>query len=148
MCCHNSIEAHEKTKISNSLKRLASVECFDMYYIDRKFEITKRQDERNKKPEISDYEYRKNLLATFETEHDNIFPTFYARDIKYPRIYEWGARKKKKNAQTDDLNSEDQFKTNLYIDVESKLASYIRPKRRKIADSLYEKRSKTALSLH
>ena len=146
-----SIESHEKylKPMDSYLTKLISVECVDPDYIDKKFEITKKFEKLHAKVELSDYEYRKNLLATFETEYDNIFPTFYARDIKYPRIYEWGERRKKKTINESDTN-QNHMSANLnrYSNVESKLASYIRRKHTKITDNNYEKRSKTALSLH
>jgi hypothetical protein len=84
----NSIEHHEKNlkMTKNNLTRLASIECFDSEYIDNKFQISKKYELSHKKIETSDEEYRKNLLATFETEYDNMYPKFYARDIKCPKV--------------------------------------------------------------
>jgi len=156
--CLNLIEQHEKTFRPNAdLYRLASVECFDFNYIDNKFGISKKYEKSQQKKEINDYEYRAQLLATFETEHDNIFPKFTARDIKYPQIYEWGTKKNKKIKHNydeyfdDDDNNNRSAKNNYYNNVESKLAQYIRSSQKKSLtnnDKLNEKRSKTALQLH
>lgn len=149
----NSIDLHERylqTK-ENNMTKLASVECVDPDYIDYKFEITKKFERAHAKVELSDDEYRKNLLATFETEYDTIFPNFYARDIKYPSIYEWGysSKKRKKAVNKDDVTQNQTLASaQRYSNVESRLAPYIRRKQHVFTDHLYERRSKTALNLH
>ena len=70
--------------------------------------------------------------------------------IVYLKIYEWGERKKKFK-QEDETFEVEEYNENPYMNVESKLAKYIRPRHRhhrSTVDNLNQKRSKTALNLH
>jgi len=147
----------ELLKLKEIQKKSTSVECFDRLYLDKKLKISQRLGELSdikKMKEIAAAERKRFLTNEFT---DSLYPTFYARDLKQPSLFNFGSRQLKQfNQDSDNLltkkNQMNVEKTKPYEHIDSKLRSYLKKMGADCSNSKMDtnnkRRAKTAIGLY
>lgn len=135
------------------MKKAISIECLDAQYLEKKWNNSKRIDESEEKRKKleSDLKQRREFLTMEYT--DSLYPSFWARDLKQPSLFEIGSRQLRKfDALEEKYHAKKEEKLKIaqdpYEHIQSKLSTYLSEFKKNNVQHNNPKRAYTAIGVY